>query len=113
MQLVGIYTRRPAAQIRPLQPGTPVHAMQALADHTGQIDVLIARQAFGHLADLLALAVVLFAVGKRGQQADGEGGADFFSGHGKSWSVWSSKSALERERAVWFPLEKLLYANFW
>ena len=41
MQLVGIYTRRPAAQIRPLQPGTPVHAMQALADHTGQIDVLI------------------------------------------------------------------------
>ena len=41
MQLVGIYTRRPAAQIRPLQPGTPVHAMHALADHTGQIDVLI------------------------------------------------------------------------
>ncbi len=41
MQLVGIYTRRPPAQIRPLQPGTPVHAVEALEGHTEHIDVLI------------------------------------------------------------------------
>ncbi len=41
MQLVGIYSRRPPADIQPLQPGTPVHAMEALPDHTDRIDVLI------------------------------------------------------------------------
>ncbi len=41
MQLVGIYTRRPPAQLQPLTAGTPVHGMEALAGHAGQIDVLI------------------------------------------------------------------------
>ncbi|MFA7666360.1 MAG: diaminopimelate dehydrogenase [Burkholderiaceae bacterium] len=41
MQLVGIYTRRPPADIRPLRADTPVHAMTALAGHTDRIDVLI------------------------------------------------------------------------
>lgn len=41
MQLVGIYSRRPPADIQPLQPGTPVHGMEALPDHTDRIDVLI------------------------------------------------------------------------
>ena len=41
MQLVGIYTRRPPAQLQPLTAGVPVHGMDALAGHTGQIDVLI------------------------------------------------------------------------
>lgn len=41
MRLVGIFTRRPAEQISPLHPGTSVYPMQALADHAGQIDVLI------------------------------------------------------------------------
>ena len=41
MQLVGIYTRRPPAQLTPLVAGTPVHGMEALTGHTGQIDVLI------------------------------------------------------------------------
>ncbi len=38
----------------------------------------VAGQALGHLADLLALAVMLFAIGKGGQQAERYGGADFF-----------------------------------
>ncbi|WP_416365961.1 diaminopimelate dehydrogenase [Ottowia sp. SB7-C50] len=41
MQLVGIYTRRPPAQLQSLIAGTPVHGMDALAGHAGQIDVLI------------------------------------------------------------------------
>lgn len=41
MQLVGIYTRRPANQIQPQQASTPVHGMDALAGHADQIDVLI------------------------------------------------------------------------
>ena len=41
MQLVGIYSRRPPAHIQPLQPGTPVYAMEALEGHTDRIDVLI------------------------------------------------------------------------
>ena len=41
MQLVGIYTRRPPAQLQPLTAGTAVHGMDALAGHAGQIDVLI------------------------------------------------------------------------
>ena len=41
MRLVGIFTRRSAEQISPLHPGTSVYPMQALANHTGQIDVLI------------------------------------------------------------------------
>ena len=41
MQLVGIYTRRPPAQLQPLTDGTPVHGMDALAGHADRIDVLI------------------------------------------------------------------------
>jgi diaminopimelate dehydrogenase len=41
MQLVGIYSRRPPAQLQPLQAGTPVYAMDVLPAHAGQIDVLI------------------------------------------------------------------------
>lgn len=41
MQLVGIYTRRPPAQLQPLAAGTPVHGMDALAGHADRIDVLI------------------------------------------------------------------------
>jgi len=41
LQLAGIYTRRPPAQIKPLQAGTPVHGMEALPDHNRLIDVLI------------------------------------------------------------------------
>ncbi|MBA3997135.1 MAG: diaminopimelate dehydrogenase [Candidatus Accumulibacter sp.] len=41
MQLVGIYTRRPPAQLAPLHAGTAVYAMAALPDHTDRIDVLI------------------------------------------------------------------------
>lgn len=41
LQLVGIYTRRPPAQLKPLTAGAPVHGMDALAGHAGQIDVLI------------------------------------------------------------------------
>jgi len=41
MQLVGIYTRRPPAQLTPLHAGTAVHAMDALPAHTDRIDVLI------------------------------------------------------------------------
>lgn len=41
MQLVGIYTRRAPEQIKPLQAGTAVHSMEALAGHADRIDVLI------------------------------------------------------------------------
>jgi diaminopimelate dehydrogenase len=41
LSLVGIYTRRPAAQIQPQQASTPVHGMDTLAGHADQIDVLI------------------------------------------------------------------------
>ena len=41
MQLVGLYTRRPPAQITPLHASTPVYAMDALPSHVDQIDVLI------------------------------------------------------------------------
>ncbi|MNT93209.1 hypothetical protein D3C72_2346230 [compost metagenome] len=47
----------------------------------------VARQPFGHLADLLALAVMFFAVGKRSQQAQSQSGAEVFSGHGVPKSV--------------------------
>ena len=41
MTLVGIFTRRAPAQLTPLHAGTPVFAMDALADYTEKIDVLI------------------------------------------------------------------------
>ena len=41
MRLVGIYTRRAPAQVSPLTAGVPVHAMDELAGHADQIDVLI------------------------------------------------------------------------
>ncbi|QTD46050.1 diaminopimelate dehydrogenase [Ottowia testudinis] len=41
MQLAGIYTRRPPAQLQPLTAGTPVHAMDDLPGHADRIDVLI------------------------------------------------------------------------
>lgn len=41
MALVGIFTRRAPAQLTPLHAGTPVFAMDALADYTEKIDVLI------------------------------------------------------------------------
>lgn len=41
MQLVGIYTRRPPEQLKPLHAGTPVFGMAALSGHVGRIDVLI------------------------------------------------------------------------
>lgn len=41
MQLVGIYTRRDPAQLKPLHAGTPVYAMDSLLSHKGQVDVLI------------------------------------------------------------------------
>jgi diaminopimelate dehydrogenase len=41
MQLVGIYTRRPPASLKPLNEGVPVHSMDALPGHADQIDVLI------------------------------------------------------------------------
>lgn len=41
MQLVGIYTRRPPDQLKPLQADTPVFGMDALTGHGDQIDVLI------------------------------------------------------------------------
>lgn len=40
-QIVGIYSRRPPAQIKPLQAGTPVYGMATLPGHTERIDVLI------------------------------------------------------------------------
>ena len=41
MALVGIFTRRAPAQLTPLHAGTPVFAMDALAEYTEKIDVLI------------------------------------------------------------------------
>ena len=41
MALVGIFTRRPPGQLVPLHAGTPVHAMDALAQFEDRIDVLI------------------------------------------------------------------------
>lgn len=41
MQLVGIYTRRPPAQLQPMQSNTPVFGMEALKAHGDRIDVLI------------------------------------------------------------------------
>lgn len=41
MALVGIFTRRAPAQLTPLHASTPVLAMDALADYTEKIDVLI------------------------------------------------------------------------
>ena len=41
MQLTGIYTRRAPSQLTPLHAGTPVHAMDSLLSHKGQVDVLI------------------------------------------------------------------------
>lgn len=41
MALTGIYTRRDPAQLQPLTAGAPVHRMDALAGHRGQIDVLV------------------------------------------------------------------------
>ena len=41
IELVGIFTRRDPASVRPRIAGTPVHRMDDLAAHTGQIDVLV------------------------------------------------------------------------
>ena len=41
MTVAGIYTRRAPESIVPRQPGTPVHAMAALAGHGERIDVAI------------------------------------------------------------------------
>lgn len=41
MQLVGIYTRRPAAQITPKNAATPVYPMSELTSHADRVDVLI------------------------------------------------------------------------
>ena len=41
MELVGIYTRRAPGQVQPVTPGAPVFGMDALAQHTDRIDVLI------------------------------------------------------------------------
>ncbi|TEA80175.1 diaminopimelate dehydrogenase [Allopusillimonas ginsengisoli] len=41
MQLTGIYSRRPAAQVQASQTGTPVYSMDDLPGHTDRIDVLI------------------------------------------------------------------------
>ncbi|MEX8195093.1 diaminopimelate dehydrogenase [Comamonas guangdongensis] len=41
MRLAGIYTRRDPAQLQPLHAATPVHAMDSLLSHRGQLDVLI------------------------------------------------------------------------
>ena len=41
MQLKGIYTRRDPSQLQPLNAGTPVHSMDVLLSHKGQVDVLI------------------------------------------------------------------------
>ncbi|CAM4156310.1 diaminopimelate dehydrogenase [Comamonas aquatilis] len=41
MQLAGIYTRRPPAQLKPGNADTPVYAMDSLLSHKGQLDVLI------------------------------------------------------------------------
>ena len=41
MVLTGIYTRRDPSQLKPLHATTPVHAMDSLLSHKGQVDVLI------------------------------------------------------------------------
>ncbi len=41
MVLTGIYTRRDPSQLKPLHGTTPVHAMDSLLSHKGQVDVLI------------------------------------------------------------------------
>lgn len=41
LQLVGIYSRRPPAQVTPANPATPVFGMEALDAHAERIDVLI------------------------------------------------------------------------
>ena len=41
MQLKGIYTRRDPSRLQPLNAGTPVHSMDVLLSHKGQVDVLI------------------------------------------------------------------------
>ena len=41
MQLKGIYTRRDPSQLQPMNAGTPVHSMDVLLSHKGQVDVLI------------------------------------------------------------------------
>ena len=41
MRLVGIYTRRPAAQLTPRDEATPVYGMAVLPEHADRIDVLI------------------------------------------------------------------------
>ena len=41
MSLVGIFTRRAPAQLAPLHAGTPVLAMDTIAQYTDQIDVMI------------------------------------------------------------------------
>ncbi|MFC5385701.1 diaminopimelate dehydrogenase [Aquamicrobium segne] len=41
MRLTGIYTRRPPARLKPLNPETPVFAIEELDQHTDRIDVLI------------------------------------------------------------------------
>ncbi len=41
MQLVGVFTRRKPAEVRLLDAGVPVHGMDAIADFTTAIDVLI------------------------------------------------------------------------
>lgn len=41
MRLVGIYSRRPATQIQPLDAQTPVFDLETLKEHTDRIDVLI------------------------------------------------------------------------
>ena len=41
MVLTGIYTRRDPSQLKPLHATTPVHAMDSLLSHNGQVDVLI------------------------------------------------------------------------
>lgn len=41
MQLKGIYTRRDPSQLQPLNADTPVHSMDVLLSHKGQVDVLI------------------------------------------------------------------------
>ncbi len=41
MTLVGIFTRRNPADLRPLNAGAPVHSMDDLASHADAIDVLI------------------------------------------------------------------------
>ena len=41
MSLVGIFTRRAPAQLVPLHAGTPVLAMDTIAQYADQIDVMI------------------------------------------------------------------------